>query len=227
MRAMRGWIVVLGVLVCVGGAGCATGAETSAVTTAARARSSVEVAPTPLLPPSAIDYDFQWRQHVTARWPTGTQSFEAVLQKRAGELILMGLSPLGMPGFVFRLDAAGELTVQNKTGEPLAFEPAYVVADVQRVFFPWLPKPPADYSGERSGQHGASTITERYELGRLMERRFARDTSRGRERVVITYGYDSQVEPPSDRSDAPARASLENTLLGYGLSVETIEQTRL
>src|ERR1700712_2240085 len=95
------------------------------------------VAPPVLLAPSALSYDFQWRQRVSARWPSGTQSFDAVLQKRAGELTLVGLSPLGLPGFVFRLNEARELAVENRSGQKLPFEPAYVVADVQRVFFPW------------------------------------------------------------------------------------------
>lgn len=183
------------------------------------------VAPLPLLPPSAMDYDFQWRQRVSARWPTGTHSFDAVLQKRAGELTLVGLSPLGLPGFVFRLSERGQLHVENRTGKALPFEPAYVVADVQRVFFPWLPQPPPDFSGERSGRRGESVIVERYQTGRLLERRFERDTSHGRERVVVHY---ESSGPASSRTTlAPVRAELDNALLRYGLVIETIEQTRL
>ncbi|HEX6239391.1 MAG TPA: DUF3261 domain-containing protein, partial [Polyangiales bacterium] len=48
-----------------------------------------------LRPPSALPYDFMWRQRVIAEWPTGTQEFEAVLQKQDGALTLLGLSPMG------------------------------------------------------------------------------------------------------------------------------------
>jgi hypothetical protein len=173
--------------------------------------------------PDALSYDFQWRQHVTARWPTGTQSFDAVLLKRGGELTMVGLSPLGLPGFVLRLDAGGQLHVENRTGKPLPFEAAYVVADVQRVFFPWLAQPAPGWSGEQKGQRAEQTIAERYEAGRLSERRFERDTAQGREQVVIRYpGFKASAEQP-----APPRAELENPLLRYGLVIETLEQEHL
>jgi hypothetical protein len=171
------------------------------------------VPPPQLLAPSAFSYDFQWRQRVTARWPTGTQGFDAVLQKRAGELILVGLSPLGLPGFVFRLNEARELQVENRTGQELPFEAAYVVADVQRVFFDWLAPVADGFTGERSGERQGSTLLERYERGALRERRMSRETPAGVERVVVRY--------------ETTRALLHNELLGYDLIIETIEQTRL
>lgn len=180
------------------------------------------VPPAELLPPSAVPFDFQWRQRVTAHWPTGKQSFDAVLQKRDGELILVGLSPMGQPGFVLRLREHGALEVDNHTGRDLPFEPGYVIADVQRVFFPWLPMAAAAYSGERQGQHGDSTIFERYEAGRLVERRFERHTPAGLERVNIAY-----LSPAVEGKDAPLRVQLENSLLGYSLAIDTLEQSRL
>jgi hypothetical protein len=166
----------------------------------------------------------QWRQQVTARWPTGTQRFEAVLLKRAGELTMVGLSPLGLPGFVLRLDAGGQLHVENRTGEPLPFEPAYVIADVQRVFFPWLPSPAAGFTGEQVGSRAGAEIRERYHAGQLVERRFERDTAHGLERVVVRY---SQPPENAGAQDAPLRAELDNQLLHYGLVIETLEQERL
>jgi hypothetical protein len=191
----------------------------------AKPESKAPVVPPPaLLPPSAMPYNFQWRQHVTATWPTGTQSFDAVLQKQKGELTLVGLSPLGLPGFVFRLTASGELKVENRTGQKLPFEPAYVVADVERVFFPWLVPAPDGFSGKRGGQLGDVLVTERFEHGRLRERRFTRPTPAGSEQVVVRYlGYAAG----QDKHEAPLRAALENQLLGYTLTIENIEQTRL
>jgi hypothetical protein len=175
---------------------------------------------------SALGYDFQWRQHVTARWPDGKHSFDAVLQKRQGELMLVGLSPVGQPGFIMRLRASGAVDVENHTGKELPFEARYVIADVERVFFPWLDVmeagEPPPRSGERSTKHGDTQIRERYDAeGKLVTRDFERSTREGLERVRVTY---SGVQ--ADR-DAPARAVLENPLLGYGLTIETIEQTRL
>ena len=182
------------------------------------------VPPPQLLAPSALGYDFQWRQRVTAHWPTGTQSFEAVLQKRAGELMLVGLSPLGLPGFVFRLNEARELDVENRTGQALPFEPAYVVADVQRVFFPWLGAVAQGFSGDRAGELGTTHVTERYRDGQLEERTLTRSTPAGSERVDIRYIKEHPEHAPQD---APDRAELKNQLLGYELVIETVEQTRL
>lgn len=183
------------------------------------------VPPPALLAPSTLSFDFQWRQRVTARWPTGTHSFEAVLQKRAGELMLVGLSPLGLPGFVFKLSESGALHVENRTGQALPFEPAYVVADVQRVFFPWLSAPAAGFSGERSGQRAETQVFERYRVGQLQERQLTRTTPSGMERIEIRY-FGAEHPGPSPK-DAPDRAELKNQLLGYELVIETVEQTRL
>jgi len=189
---------------------------------APRTASRPAVPPAVLLPPSAMSFDFQWRQRVSAHWPTGKQSFDAVLQKRAGELILVGLSPMGQPGFVLRLREHGALEVENRTGQDLPFEPGYVLADVQRVFFPWLSTPAAGWSGEQHGQRGDSAVTERYEAGHLLERRFERQTPVGAERVNVHY-----VVPLGEAQDAAVRVRLENPLLGYSLSIETLEQSRL
>lgn len=162
---------------------------------------------------------------MTAHWPTGTQSFEAVLQKRAGELLLVGLSPLGLPGFVFRLNQSRELSVENRTGQALPFEPAYVVADVQRVFFPWLGAVAQGFSGDRAGELADTHVSERYRAGRLEERTLTRSTPAGSERVEIRYMNAEQPGPSPQ--DAPDRAELKNQLLGYELVIETVEQTRL
>jgi hypothetical protein len=185
------------------------------------------VPPPALLLPSALLYDFQWRQRVTARWPTGTHSFDAVLQKREGELILVGLSPLGLPGFVLRLNESGALNVENRTDQALPFEPAYVVADVQRVFFPWLAAPAPDFSGERTGEHAGTQVFERFAHGQLQERRLTRETPSGSERVVILYPSPSPQGAAPTPGDAPAKAELKNELLGYELQIVTLEQSRL
>jgi hypothetical protein len=205
-------LAVLSALLCFG---CAAAPEAGRTATTAR---SVE--PAALLPPSAFPYDFQWRQRVTARWPTGEHSFDAVLQRSAGDLLLVGLSPLGLPGFVLRLRPTGAIEVENRSGRDLPFEPRYVLADVERVFFPWLGDAP-QAGGERVAQRGDSRIVERYEHGQLMARRFERQTRQGLERVDIAY------ERTSAGADAPRRAVLENALLGYTLTIETLEQTRL
>lgn len=208
MTVRHAWI---GLLLC--GLGCA-GTQRNA------AHGKPEVPPAALLSPSALGYDFQWRQRVSARWPTGQQGFDAVLQKQHAELLLVGLSPMGLPGFVFRLRESGAVEVENRSGRELPFEARYVLVDVQRVFFPWL-EGPAPQTGERSGTRGDSRVSERYVAGKLVSRQFERATPHGLERVTVAYhGF-------QDGADAPARAVLQNSLLRYTLTIDTLQQSRL
>jgi hypothetical protein len=192
-------------------AGCAS---------APRAYGPPRVPPAQLRSVEALPYDLLWRQRVTARWPKGKQRFDAVLQKQHGTLLLMGLSAFGQPGFIVRLDPAGQVTLENRTGEELPFDLQYVLVDVQRVFYPWLAEP-APSDGERWGVQGDSRVWERYAHGVLVGRVFARDTQQGIERVTVRY------QPSAAPADAPARVVLDNPLLRYSLTIETLEQQRL
>lgn len=155
--------------------------------------------PGPLLPYDALETRAVWRQRVTAIWPDGTQSFDAALQRTDDALSLIGLSPLGPPGFVIRHDAAG-VHFTNHTDRTLPFAPTYMLADVQKVHYPWLP--PGATDGNRAGY----AITETHADGRLTRRVF-----RHPERPTITVTYDGDT------------ATLRNEGLGYTLRVETVE----
>ena len=175
----------------------------------------------PILPPSALAGDFQWRQKVTAIYPTGRRSFEAVLQHHEGVFRLIGLGPMGRPGFVISLQPDARVTVDNNTGRELPFSADYVLADVQRVFFPWLEAAPARYHGKRRGGVRGVQVSESYARGVLLERRFTRDDAPDRGAVTIRY---SQWLPGQR---APGRAQLVNDWFGYRLVIETVEQTPL
>lgn len=173
-----------------------------------------------LRPPGALPYDFMWRQRVTAIWPTGQQNFEAVLQKRDGELSMLGLSALGMPGFVLTLHADGSLDVTNRTGQALPFEPSYILADVERVYFPWLPPVAPGFSGERSGRAHGAFVRERFANGRLLQREFERPNGKATDKVRIDYRF-------TQSGDAPLHVTLDNGFHRYRLEIETFEQSRL
>jgi hypothetical protein len=175
--------------------------------------------PGTLLPPGALAYEFQWRQKVTPHWPTGSRSFDAVLAKSDEELQLLGLNPMGMPGFVLRLTGAG-IEFENRTEQQLPFEPRVILLDVQRVFYPWFDES-APNQGERQRELNNEVITERWNNGKIVERRFRRSDGAADGEIVVQYfGWQANA-------DAPARAVLVNRWFGYRLEVETLEQQRL
>jgi hypothetical protein len=175
---------------------------------------------TPLLPPSRMPFDFMWRQRVTAEWPTGKDSFDAVLQKRGSELVLVGLSPMGLPGFALTLQEDGTIRVENRMGRALPFEPAYVLADVQRVFFPWFSEA-APSDGTRAAELFGQYVRETYAHGTLVTREMTRSDAPEAGSVRIEYGTHKEGQ------DAPAQVTLDNAWYRYRLSIETFEQSRL
>lgn len=177
--------------------------------------------PGPIRPPAALPYDFQWRQRVTAEWPDGKQSFEAVLQKRGGELLLLGLSPMGLPGFTLALREDASIAFDNRTDTELPFPPAFILADVQRVFFPWLEPVPADFEGERTGTAFGLDVRERYSQGRLVSRAFQWSDAPEKGTVRVDY------EGTRPEQDAPERVLVTNGWFNYRLRIDTLTQSRL
>lgn len=175
--------------------------------------------PGTLLPVTAVKHDFQWRQHVTARWRDGTHSFDAVLAKDGDSLRLLGLGPMGTPGFVLTL-TQGRVTFENRSPEHFEFEPRHVMLDVQRTFYPWFSAPPP-LDGVREQHLAGEHIVERWRAGKLMQRRFERDDQQPPGTIVVDYSN------WGDDNAAPGRAVLNNGWFGYSLTVDTLEQQRL
>ncbi|MGB3052069.1 MAG: DUF3261 domain-containing protein [Polyangiales bacterium] len=173
-----------------------------------------------MLLPTAIGEQFLWRQHVTASWSDGSESFDAVLQMHGEELMLMGLGPMGRPGFIATLTTSG-VTFENRSGRSLPFAPEHILADVQKVFYPWLGPVPAGFSGTRTGEHKSLMISETYAGGRLLTRVFER--SDAVERGELRIRYEGWLPGLS----APQRAVLDNVWFGYELTIVTVEQHRL
>ena len=171
---------------------------------------------------SVLPDDVLWRQRVTATW--GDESghgFDAALQKQGDVLTLLGLTPIGSPGFVLVLRAE-QIEFENRSGDELPIPPRFILLDVQRVFFPWLGPPGrALDDGEHQGTVADERVVERWQGGRLMERRFTRMDGQPPGEITIRYTW--------ERKDwiAPTRAIVDNGWFGYRLAVETLEETRL
>ena len=186
----------------------------------ARPESGRGLGPGPMLAHTAVAQQFLWRQRVTASWDGRSESFDAVLQMDGEELMLMGLGPLGRPGFIATLRASG-LTFDNRSGRSLPFAPEHIMADVQKVFYPWLPPIPAGFTGTRVGEYETLAISETYADGWLLARSFRRSDALDRGELRIHYeGWQPGLP-------APQRATLDNAWYGYRLTIVTVEQQRL
>ncbi|HSZ80822.1 MAG TPA: DUF3261 domain-containing protein [Polyangia bacterium] len=164
--------------------------------------------------PDAIPGIFTVRQKLTARSARGGGAFEAVLQKKPGEVLLVGLTPYGSRAFVLRQTDA-DVQFTSYIPRELPFPPTFILLDVHRVLDAWLG--PGLASGARSGTVGVERVDERWRDGKLVERRFTRlAAAEGAPRgdVTITYSGDGPAGLAS-------LVTLENRRFGYTLTVES------
>jgi hypothetical protein len=169
-----------------------------------------------LPPPDAISGTFTVRQKLTARSAHGGGSFEAVLQKRPGELLLVGLTPYGSRAFVLR-QTAGDVQFTSYLPRDLPFPPAYMLLDIHRVLDAWPGPGPA--AGERAMVVAGERIVERWRDGRLVERTFTRvaPVPPGERPGEIEISYQG-VGP----AGLAAVVELENRRFGYSLTIESV-----
>lgn len=186
--------------------------------------------PLSLLPVDAYPEDFQWRQRVTARWPSGERSFAAVMSKADGKLRLIGLDPMGRPGFVLEHADGERVRVESHPSVQFPFDPQFILLDIQRVFYPWFEAPMhssqiAQERGEqvlRTTTRAGSVIEERYSLaGQLMRRTFFLEGSPAQKEATVVYEY----ERP--QSKVAARATYQNHLHGYALRIVMLDAQQL
>lgn len=138
-----------------------------------------------LLPAEALPETFVLRQTVTVRWTDAAgqvdeSSFAAAIQRQGDSLLLLGLGPLGGVGFTLNL-VKGKVSFENRTGRDLPFAPERMLADVQRVYYPWLDAAPECGDCVRTGRRGGFEIEEHHEHGRVTRRRFVPVAKSGNE----------------------------------------------
>jgi hypothetical protein len=166
--------------------------------------------------PDAIPGAFAVRQKITAHSARGGGGFEAVLQKKPGELLLVGLTPFGSRAFMLR-QTDGDVALTSYIQRDLPFPPTYILLDIHRVLDAWLGPAPPD--GERAGQVGGERVRERWRGGALVERAFTQVAGAARAEppgdVTITYAG-------AGPAGLPASVQLVNARFGYSLTIETI-----
>jgi hypothetical protein len=155
---------------------------------------------------------FVLEQRLHGRYGEREIDAHVVLQWQAGVLRLVGLAPFGARAFVVELRGS-EVHVENSLGRELPFDPRHVLVDVQRVLFRGLGAALPD--GEHEGQDGDEVIRERWQAGRLIERRFSR--AKGKGDVLVSFAGPAVPVVAS-------RVRLVNESIGYQLEIETLTQ---
>lgn len=167
--------------------------------------------------PARIPLDVAVRQRIAVRasTPEGERagSFDAVLQKRGAELIVVGLGAAGVRTFVLR-QTGSEVTFEQRFGPPLPVSPRRIVQDIHRVFFRTAPVPVGG-EGERTASSDGETLTDRWEKGSLVERRIVGSDG---ERVVILFGEGCTV-----KLCQPKSAVLTSETRRYSLTISNDE----
>jgi hypothetical protein len=160
--------------------------------------------------------DFMARQRLRGTARGREIGGEVVLQKQGDALTLVGLTPFATKAFVATQKGA-EVKVEVFAPEgKLPFPPRFMLLDVHRVQFLGLPGAPlAD--GTHRGEVGEETVTEVWQGGALLERRFERKDGEPAGTIVITY------EGGMKDGALPPRLKLVNGWFGYEIAVETVQ----
>lgn len=157
-------------------------------------------------PASELTPDFMVEQHIEARKNDRTGGFDAVLQKKGGDLTIVGLGPVGIRAFVLR-QVGTDATFEQSMGPAFPFPPRNVLVDVHRAFFKRLP-PDAT-----KGTIDDEEVTETWKDGTLVERDFHRGDRPGA--IRVHYG------PGCTRERCePSTIRLVNEWFGYELTIE-------
>ena len=180
--------------------------------------SSTSAAPTrpdytgPLVDPREIPGSFLWQQRVSARHGKKRGGFDAVLQKTASTLLVLGLTPFNTRAF--SIEQRG-LKFEYKQFVPfeLPFSPESVLIDIHRCFFFGLTEE-TPKEGTRVTRWKTEILRDTFADGQLQERVFANVSSTG-EDIVVTY------DKPYLPFAPPPNVELHNRAYGYVLRVET------
>jgi hypothetical protein len=171
------------------------------------------------VPTAQIRGEFALRQRLDFRWKQREGSLDAVVQVHCGELVVVGLTELGVPAFTLH-QTGTEVRVESGVLSELPFEPERILEDVHRVYLvPFAPPLPGTDRGE--AQVGAELVSDRWVDGRVIERRFrcvAADPP-----GVVRVRYVGGATP----DHIPARVSLESERYGYTLAIETLSRNEL
>lgn len=173
----------------------------------------------PMTPPEKIPWNFLWQQRVFAQHGDAKGSFNAVVQKRGAELLVLGLTPFQTRGFSLTQRGV-DFEYEQYVPFDLPFSPGSVLIDLHRAFFFGLlgdiPR-----EGKRVLNWQREMVTDLYKNQKLMAREYLH-VGRPGGRIAIDYGSDGYS--PGTPSNLVV---LDNQAYGYRLRVETIDAQKL
>jgi len=177
-----------------------------------------------LRPAADLGPDVMYRQELVVRRGGRERRLAVALQKRGDSLLLLALTPLGTRAFSIELVGRDVRFVDYTGGRVDApFPPRAVVLDVERTLAPWLAATAEAVlaDGWHEGVRDGERVRERWQAGRLYERRFVRVDRDPPGEVSIAF------EGGAAPLTAPPVTRLHNGRLGYDLEVRTLERRAL
>lgn len=172
--------------------------------------------PGALVPTDAIAGEFLLRQAARVRAPGIDFPLELAIQKRGGELAVIGISPFG--AVLFRAVQTGREARVASALPPavLPVPPLNLLRDIHRARFLTASRPEGG-EGIAVAERDGTLVTERWRDGRRVDRVLERLDARRRETVRVRF-------VPGD--DPPA-VLVENEPCGYRLELQTLSEETL
>jgi hypothetical protein len=181
-------------------------------------RRHVPVCAGQLVSTDAMAGDFLLRQRVRVEAKGRSIALRLVTQKRGGELLQVGIDPLGAKLFTLR-QRGTQVEVDALPAPVLEVEPANLLRDLHRIRFLSVDEPAPDGSS-RTVRDGTE-IRETWERGILRERRFRRLAGRPDGSVELRF------ETPGPTQEGIQRVSIVNGWCGYRVEVVTLVEEPL
>jgi hypothetical protein len=174
---------------------------------------------TGLVPSQQIAREQLMRQRLHYRFQEQEGSLQSVVQVLCGEVVVIGLSPIGTRLFTIRQSGLA-VSVQPASSVDWPFSPERILLDVHRTFFyPLADAPMRD--GAQTRQVAGLQVIDEWKDGRLLERHIEAKDSDPPRSVTIHYegGWAGEGPPP--------RIVLRDEGIGYEIEVESLEHREL
>ena len=170
--------------------------------------------PVVLLPSDTLGAPFVVQQRLHGRYAGRDIAISVVVQLAQGKLTLIGLTPFFSRAFVLTQHGT-RVRFEKFVDRELPFDPRYMLDDVHRVFFRGFAGTLPD--GVHVREEYGERVVERWEQGRLAERKFERRGEPAGRAIVVRF--------EGAKGPVVARVvTIANGWFGYTLRIENVTQ---